>query len=134
MCKREMTLDELYAAYKERKLVFDAAKKEEEKYKALLKDAMAAANQPKYTDDEGYTFERTVSNRKSIDEDKLLAELHERKLESCIAVKEVVDEDATMAAVEAGKLPQEVVSGCLKVTPVVMLKMTAPKKKKDGKK
>lgn len=39
-----------------------------------------------------------------------------------------MDEDATMAAVEAGRLPQEVVAECLKVQEVVMLKLTAPKK------
>jgi len=41
-----------------------------------------------------------------------------------------VDEEATLKAVEAGTLPQEVLAECLKVTEVVMLKMTAPKKAK----
>ena len=35
-----MNLAELKEAYKARKLALDSAKKEEEKYKALLKDAM----------------------------------------------------------------------------------------------
>ena len=39
-----------------------------------------------------------------------------------------MDEVATMAAVEAGRLPQAVVSECLKVQEVVVLKLTAPKK------
>ena len=39
-----------------------------------------------------------------------------------------MDEDATMAAVEAGRLPQAVVAECLKVQEVVVLKLTAPKK------
>lgn len=60
-------------------------------------------------------------------------ELHERNLTSCIATKEVVDEDATLKAVEAGELPQEVLADALKVTEVVMLKLTAPKKAKAKK-
>lgn len=121
-----MNLAELKEAYKARKLALDSAKKEEEKYKALLKDAMLEAGESDYTDEAGYRFERIVQERKSMDEEKLLAELHERNLTSCIATKEVVDEDATLKAVEAGELPQEVLADALKVTEVVMLKLTAP--------
>jgi hypothetical protein len=123
-----MDLKELYSAYKAKKLAFEAAKKEEEKYKKLLKDAMEDAGEKAFTDDEGYLFERIPSERKSIDEERLLSELHERGLEDCISFKEVVDEDTTMQAVEAGRLPQEVLTDCLKVTPIVTLKLTAPKK------
>lgn len=105
-----MNLAELKEAYKARKLALDSAKKEEEKYKALLKDAMLEAGESDYTDEAGYRFERIVQERKSMDEEKLLAELHERNLTSCIATKEVVDEDATLKAVEAGELPQEVLA------------------------
>lgn len=114
-----MNLAELKEAYKARKLALDSAKKEEEKYKALLKDAMLEAGESDYTDEAGYRFERIVQERKSMDEEKLLAELHERNLTSCIATKEVVDEDATLKAVEAGELPQEVLADALKVTPVL---------------
>lgn len=115
-----MNLAELKEAYKARKLALDSAKKEEEKYKALLKDAMLEAGESDYTDEAGYRFERIVQERKSMDEEKLLAELHERNLTSCITTKEVVDEDATLKAVEAGELPQEVLADALKVTEVVM--------------
>lgn len=108
-----MNLAELKEAYKARKLALDSAKKEEEKYKALLKDAMLEAGESDYTDEAGYRFERIVQERKSMDEEKLLAELHERNLISCIATKEVVDEDATLKAVEAGELPQEVLADTL---------------------
>lgn len=80
-----MNLAELKEAYKARKLALDSAKKEEEKYKALLKDAMLEAGESDYTDEAGYRFERIVQERKSMDEEKLLAELHERNLTSCIA-------------------------------------------------
>ena len=119
-----MNLAELKEAYKAKKLAFDTAKKEEEKYKALLKDAMLEAGESDYTDEAGYRFERIVQERKSMDEEKLLAELHERNLTSCIATKEVVDEDATLKAVEAGELPQEVLADALQVTEVVMLMAT----------
>ena len=125
-----MNLAELREAYKARKLAFEQAKKEEEKYKALLKDAMAEAGEKDFTDEAGYRFERIVQERKSIEEPKLLEELHIRGLTDCIKTVEAVDEEATLKAVEAGTLPQEVLAECLKVTEVVMLKMTAPKKAK----
>lgn len=75
-----MNLAELKEAYKAKKLAFDTAKKEEEKYKALLKDAMLEAGESDYTDEAGYRFERIVQERKSMDEEKLLAELRERNL------------------------------------------------------
>ena len=123
-----MKLEELYEAYKAKKLAFEQAKKEEDKYKKLLKDAMAEAGVKDYTDAQGYLFERIVQERKSMDEERLLQELHDRKLNNCIRFKEVVDEDATLLAVEAGELPQAVLSECLDVKEVVMLKLTAPKK------
>lgn len=126
-----MNLAELKEAYKAKKLVFEQAKKEEEKYKALLKDAMEEAGEKDYTDDAGYRFERIVQERKSIDEPKLLEELHSRGLAECIKMVEAVDEEATLKAVEEGSLPQEVLSECLKVTEVVMLKLTAPKRAKQ---
>ena len=128
-----MNLAELKEAYKARKLALDSAKKEEEKYKALLKDAMLEAGESDYTDEAGYRSERIVQERKSMDEEKLLAELHERNLTGCIKTVEAVDEDATLKAVEAGELPQEVLADALKVTEVVMLKLTAPKKAKAKK-
>ena len=126
-----MNLAELREAYKAKKLAFEQAKKEEEVYKALLKDAMAEAGEKDFTDEAGYRFERIVQERKSIEEPKLLEELHSRGLADCIKLVEAVDEEATLKAVEAGTLPQEVLSECLKVTEVVMLKLTAPKKGKQ---
>lgn len=125
-----MELAEIYEAYKAKKLAFEQAKKEEEKYKGLLKEAMAEAGVKDYTDEAGYRFERIVQERKSIDEPKLLEELHSRNLTSCIKTVEAVDEDATLQAVEAGKLPQEVLTECLEVKEVVVMKLTAPKKAK----
>ena len=84
-----MNLAELKEAYKAKKLAFDTAKKEEEKYKALLKDAMLEAGESDYTDEAGYRFERIVQERKSMDEEKLLAELHERNLTSCSSTMEI---------------------------------------------
>ena len=125
-----MKLPEIYEAYKARKLAFEQAKKEEEKYKKLLKDAMAEAGEKDYTDEAGYRFERIVQHRNKIDEPNLILALHERGLESCIKTVESVDEDATLKAVEAGELPQAVLAEHLTETEVVTLKMTAPKKSK----
>lgn len=122
-----MELMEIYEAYKARKLIFETAKKEEEKYKALLKEAMEQAGEKDHTDSEGYRFERIEQARKKINEPKLLEELHKRGLSTCIKTVEAVDEEATLQAVEAGELPQEVLAECLEVTQVVVLKLTAPK-------
>lgn len=122
-----MGLTELYEAYKAKKNAFEQAKKEEETYKDLLKKAMLEAGEKDYTDSEGYRFERIVQERKSIDEPKLLEELHSRNLTGCIKTVEAVDEDATVQAVESGDLPQAVLAECLTVKEVVMLKLTAPK-------
>ena len=92
---------------------------------------MAEAGVKDHTDEAGYRFERIVQERKSIDEPKLLEELHSRYLTSCIKTVEAVDEEATLQAVNAGELPQEVLAECLKVTEVVMMKLTAPKKAKN---
>lgn len=125
-----MELAELREAYKASKLSLEQAKKEEEKYKKLLKDAMKQAGEKDFTDEAGYRFERIVQNRKKMDEPKLLDALHERNLTSCIKTVEAVDENATLKAVENGDLPQEVLADCLQVTEVVTLKLTAPKKDK----
>lgn len=97
-----MELVELYEAYKARKLAFEQAKKEEEKYKKLLKDAMSEAGQKEYKDPQGYLFERIVQERKSMDEPKLLEALHSRGLTDCIKTVEAVNEEATLKAVEEG--------------------------------
>ena len=125
-----MNLAEIYEAYKAKKLAFEQAKKEEEKYKGLLKDAMAEAGIKDYTDGAGYRFERIVQNRKKIDEPKLLEILHAKNLTYCIQTVEAVDEEATLQAVEAGELAQEELAECLAVTEIVTLKLTAPKKSK----
>ena len=125
-----MNLAEIYEAYKAKKLAFEQAKKEEEQYKTLLKDAMAEAGIKDYTDEAGYRFERIVQERKSIDEPKLLEELHSRNLTSCIKTVEAVNEEATLQAVEAGELPAEVLAECLDIKEVIVMKLTAPKKAK----
>lgn len=125
-----MNLAELYEAYKTKKMAFEQAKKEEEKYKKLLKNAMLEAGETDHTDSAGYRFERIVQERKSIDEPKLVEALLDRELTDCIKVVETVDEDATLKAVEDGRLPAEVLAEHLEIKEVVVLKMTAPKKSK----
>lgn len=123
-------LTELKLAYKVKKLAFDKAKAEEEKYKKALKEAMAEAREDQLTDDEGYTYTRGVQERNKFNEEALLAELKARGLTECISTKEVINEDATVQAVQDGKLPQEVLQENLTVTEVVTLTLKAPKKSK----
>lgn len=125
-----MELKELYKKYRAAKTEADQAAKEEEKYKKLLKDAMKEAGEKDYTDEDGYLFERIVQNRKSMDEKMVLESLKERGLTSCIKTVEAVNEEAVLAAVEAGEYPAEELQKALTVKEVVVLKMTAPGKQK----
>lgn len=128
-----MELKELYQLYKAKKLAADQAAKEEDKYKKLLKKAMEEAGEKNYTDEEGYLFERIVQNRKSMDEKMVLESLKERGLTSCIKTVEAVNEEAVLAAIEAGEYPAEELQKALTVKEVVVLKMTVPKKEKKEK-
>lgn len=125
-----MELREIYKKYKFAKLAADQAAKEEEKYKKLLKDEMKKAGEKEYTDEDGYRFERVVQNRKSMDEAGVLESLKEKGLSQCIKTVEAVDEDKVLEAIEAGDYPAEELQKYLKIKEVVMLKMTAPAKKK----
>ena len=125
-----MELREIYKKYKFAKLAADQAAKEEEKYKKLLKDEMGKAGEKEYTDEDGYRFERVVQNRKSMDEAGVLESLKEKGLSQCIKTVEAVDEDKVLEAIEAGDYPAEELQKYLKIKEVVMLKMTAPAKKK----
>lgn len=125
-----MELREIYKKYKFAKLAADQAAKEEEKYKKLLKDEMKKAGEKEYTDEDGYRFERVVQNRKSMDEAGVLESLKEKGLSQCIKTVEAVDEDMVLEAIEAGDYPAEELQKYLKIKEVVMLKMTAPAKKK----
>ena len=126
-------LGALYQTYKAAKLRLDQAKKEEEKIKALLKAAMAEAGEKEHRDEDGYLFERYVQNKKSMDEEGLLADLKAKGITSGIKVVEAVDEDGVMSAITAGEYKAEDLQKFLTVNPVVVLKMTAPKKGKAKK-
>lgn len=125
-----MELREIYKKYKAAKLAADQAAKEEEKYKKLLKDEMKKAGEKEYTDEDGYRFERVVQNRKSMDEAGVLESLKEKGLSQCIKTVEAVDEDKVLEAIEAGDYPAEELQKYLTIKETVMLKMTAPAKKK----
>lgn len=125
-----MELREIYKKYKAAKLAVDQAAKEEEKYKKLLKDEMGKAGEKEYTDEDGYRFERVIQNRKSMDEAGVLESLKEKGLSQCIKTVEAVDEDKVLEAIEAGDYPAEELQKYLNIKEIVMLKMTAPAKKK----
>lgn len=125
-----MELREIYKKYKAAKLAVEQAAKEEEKYKKLLKDEMGKAGEKEYTDEDGYRFERVIQNRKSMDEAGVLESLKEKGLSQCIKTVEAVDEDKVLEAIEAGDYPAEELQKYLKIKEIVMLKMTAPAKKK----
>lgn len=128
-----MELKELYQSYRVAKLKLDQAEKEEKKIKAALKKAMGEAGEKEHTDQDGYTFERIVQIRKSMDEAGLLEELKEKGISKGIKTIEAVDEEGVMEAITAEEYTAEDLQKFLTVKEVVMLKLTAPGEKTPGK-
>jgi hypothetical protein len=126
-------LSELYLSYRAAKIKLDQAEKEEKKLKDALKKAMAEAGEKEHTDQDGYLFERIVQNRKSMDEAGLLEDLKEKGISKGIKTIEAVDEEGVMEAITAGEYTAEDLQKFLTLKEVVVLKMTAPGKKKPGK-
>ena len=123
-----MELRELYQNYKAAKIRADQAANEEEKLKKALKAAMLEAGEKEYRDEDGYTFERIVQKRKSMDEPGLLAELKEKGITAGIKTIEAIDEAGVMEAITAGDYSADELKKFYREKEVVVLKMTPPGK------
>lgn len=127
------SLDVLIPQYARQKEDFDDLKKEVEKSNALIKDLMYKANADTY--EAGvYTAKRTESTRESMDEAKLLEVMKKYGLTACIQTVEVVDmETLERYLYDNGASPElaEDIDKCRKITPVVTLRVSRAKRKKE---
>ena len=89
----ERTLDELIPTYAQNKLELESYKKICESENSAIKDKMQKLGQDEYSVD-GYVAKRSVSERVSMNEDKLLAVMKKHYLVEVIKTREYVDMDA----------------------------------------
>lgn len=126
-------LEVLIPMYFKQKEYCDNLKKEVDKNNALIKDLMHQADVGTY-EAGGYTAKRTESTRESMDEAKLLEVMKKYGLTACIQTVEVVDmETLERYLYDNGTSPElaEDLDKCRKITPVVTLRVSKTKKKKE---
>ncbi len=91
--EEERTLDELIPTYAQNKLELESYKKICESENSAIKEKLLEIGQDEYSAG-GYKAKRSVSERVSINEDKLLAVMKKHYLVEVIKTREYVDMDA----------------------------------------
>lgn len=129
------TLDELIPNYYANKQELDDYKKICDITNAKIKDLMLEAGEDEHTVGE-YTAKRTVVEKESISEEKLMAVLRKYNVPDVIKNKEYVDMDALEGYLYNNVMSTEFatdLASCKSVTEVVQLRVTKkkPKKKKE---
>lgn len=128
-----VALEVLIPQYARQKEDFDDLKKEVDKNNALIKDTMLNMGLDKY-EAEGYVAKRTESSRETMDAEKLLAVMKKHGLTNCIQTVEVVNmETLERYLYDNGATPElaEDIDKCRKITPVVTLRVSKAKRKKE---
>lgn len=127
------SLEVLIPQYARQKEDFDDLKKEVDKNNALIKDLMCRANVDTYKA-EGYVAKRTESSRETMDAEKLLKVMKKHGLTACIQTVEVVNMEALERYLyDNGASPElaDDIDTCRKITPVVTLRVSKAKRKKE---
>jgi len=122
-------LTELIPNYARHKEDMDELKKYCDKENKEIKMLMEGLEENTFSSC-GYTAKRTVSNRETINEDKLLEVAHNEGISEIIKTKEYIDFDALEKAIYDGVIPQDVllkIGSCREVKEVVTLKVTKAK-------
>lgn len=109
----------LLSDYREAKLLADRYKKEADKLASKIKAEMK--DEPKCTLD-GYAYERKVSYRESVDEDKLLHLVKQNNI-PVVKLVEKVDEEALSELIMEGRVGVEIIEQCTTKKEVVALYM-----------
>ena len=128
-------LDRLIPEYYEDKEHLDGYKKICDESSARIKQLMQAENLDKYeVDYEHITNSKlyatmSISQRKTMNEDALLARVKELGRQDLIRTKEYVDYDLLEKALYAGDIQESDISGCMNVKEVCTLRVS----KKGGK-
>ena len=126
------TLDELIPNYYLNKQELDSYKKICDTANAKIKDLMLEAGEDEHTAGE-YVAKRTVVEKESMSEDKLMAVLRKYNVTGVIKTKEYVDMDALEGYLYNTEVSTEFatdLASCKTVTEVVQLRVTRKKSKK----
>lgn len=130
----DRTLDELIPSYAENKSELDSYKKICESENNAIKEKMLEIGQDEYSAG-GYKAKRSVSERVSIDEDKLLTVMKKHYLVEVIKTREYVDMDALenyLYHVDEDPAIQELLADidkCREVKEVVQLRVSKERSK-----
>lgn len=130
---RPATLDELIPMYAQNKAEFDNYKKICEGQNADIKRQLEELGEDEYTAG-GYVAKRTVSERESMNEERLLEMLKKHNVPGVIKTKEYVDMDALESYLYNALMSDEMaadLASCREVKEVVQLRITKEKKKKE---
>ena len=125
-------LEELIPEYVETKATSDNYKKLTDKLNNEIKTIMTEIDSAEYIAGD-YVAKKTISYRKSIDEDRLLALMQEKGYESVIRTREYVDADLLENAIYHGEIDRDTllaIDDCTEKTEVITLKVTKNKKGK----
>jgi hypothetical protein len=127
------SLDELVPQYGEDKSKLDALKKVVDSENAILKEQLYNAGTDTYSAG-GYTVKRTVSNRESLNEAKLIEVLRKHKIEGIVKTKEYVDLDELETYLYHNEPTGEFatdLADCKTVTEVIQLRISKAKKTEE---
>lgn len=130
---RPATLDELIPSYAENKIELDNYKKICDGQNAEIKKRLEELGENEYTAG-GYVAKRTVSERESMNEERLLEMLKKHNVPGVIKTKEYVDMDALEGYLYNTELSDEMAAdldSCREVKEVVQLRITKEKKKEE---
>ena len=130
---RPATLDELIPMYAENKAELDKYVKMCKAQNADIKNRLEEMGEDEYTAG-GYIVKRSVSERESINEERLLEMMKKHNVPGVIKTKEYVDMDALEAYLYNVVMSTEMAAdldSCREIKEVVQLRISKEKKKKE---
>lgn len=128
-----LTLDELIPVYAETKSDLDMYKKMCDTQNALIKKQLEELGENEYAAG-GYVAKRIISEKESMNEERLLDVLVKHGVPEVIKTKEYVDMDALEKYLYNNELSDELaadLNSCREVKQVVQLRISKEKKKKE---
>lgn len=126
------TLDELIPMYAENKAELDQYKKTCDVQNATIKDTLKEMGIDEYSAG-GYTVKRTVVERESMNEDRLIDILKKHKVSDVIKTKEYVDMDALEKYLYNTEISDDMagdLDSCREVKQTIQLRLSKAKAKK----
>lgn len=130
--EENLTLDELIPVYVENKADLDRIEKICKSQNAEIKKQLEDLGEDEYTAG-GYVVKRTVSERESMNEERLLEMMKKHNVPNVIKTREYVDMDALENYLYNNELSDEMaadLNSCREIKEVVQLRISKEKKKK----